>query len=193
MLASSTVEPSSDSVRGVLRGDAAGTVGSMLASAATRSVPMKIACLAIVSVSVGACLAQSQPGCEGVYFLRSGAIREWQDFPEPPPIAGPGGEWVAENMYVDEMRAFLRAMEGEPFPCISNGEARHRRISPSLRRRQRYTHTVRMVADEVFCWLPTMGAVRGVPWLRVLSPNTRCSKAESRTAGCALLPKRILR
>ena len=48
--------------------------------------------------------------------------------------------------------------------------------------------TVRMIADEVFCRLPTMGAVRGVPWFRVLWPNTRCSKSESRTAGPALLP-----
>jgi hypothetical protein len=28
-------------------------------------------------------------------------------------------------------------------------------------------HTVRMVADESFCWLPTMGAVRGVLRLRI--------------------------
>ena len=39
-------------------------------------------------------------------------------------------------------------------------------------RRDNAVHTVRMVADEVFCWLLTMGAVRGVPWLRVKWPNT---------------------
>ena|SRR5215469_3753157 len=33
---------------------------------------------------------------------------------------------------------------------------------------------VQMVEDEVFCWLPRMTANRGVPLLRVLTPNTRC-------------------
>lgn len=36
---------------------------------------------------------------------------EWRDFPDPPPIEGPGGTWVAENMYIEEMRAFLDAIE----------------------------------------------------------------------------------
>jgi len=44
-----------------------------------------------------------------------------------------------------------------------------------------------MVADEVFCGLPRMEADRGVPRLRVLWPNTRCLKSESRAAGRALL------
>jgi predicted dehydrogenase len=36
---------------------------------------------------------------------------DWHEFPDPAPVAGPGGEWVAENMYIDEMAAFLRAIE----------------------------------------------------------------------------------
>jgi len=83
--------------------------------------------------------------------------------------------------------------KGAPFPCISNGEARQYLDFASPPSTEKSTLTVRMVADEVFCRLPTMGAVGGVPWLRVLWPNTRCSKSESRTAGRALLPKRILR
>ena len=39
---------------------------------------------------------------------------EWREFPDPPPIEGPGGAWVAENMYIDEMRAFLAAIENGP-------------------------------------------------------------------------------
>jgi predicted dehydrogenase len=35
----------------------------------------------------------------------------WREFPDPPPIEGPGGDWVAENMYIEEMRAFLEAIE----------------------------------------------------------------------------------
>jgi predicted dehydrogenase len=34
----------------------------------------------------------------------------WREHPDPPPVQGPGGEWVAENMYIDEMAAFLRAI-----------------------------------------------------------------------------------
>jgi predicted dehydrogenase len=36
---------------------------------------------------------------------------EWREFDDPPPIEGPGGSWVAENMYIEEMRAFLSAIE----------------------------------------------------------------------------------
>jgi predicted dehydrogenase len=39
---------------------------------------------------------------------------DWQEYPDPPPIKGPVGEWVAENMYIDEMAAFLRAIEAGP-------------------------------------------------------------------------------
>jgi predicted dehydrogenase len=39
---------------------------------------------------------------------------EWREFPDPPPIKGPGGTWVAENMYIEEMRAFLDAIEHGP-------------------------------------------------------------------------------
>jgi len=37
----------------------------------------------------------------------------WADFPDPPPIEGPSGSWVSENMYIEEMRAFLLAASGE--------------------------------------------------------------------------------
>jgi predicted dehydrogenase len=36
---------------------------------------------------------------------------EWREFADPPPVEGPGGAWVAENMYIDEMGAFLEAVE----------------------------------------------------------------------------------
>jgi predicted dehydrogenase len=42
---------------------------------------------------------------------------EWEEFPDPPPVQGPGGEWVAENMYIEEMRGYLDAIRGErPWP-----------------------------------------------------------------------------
>lgn len=42
---------------------------------------------------------------------------EWREFPDPLPIEGPGGAWVAENMYIDEMDAFVGAIDGGPaFP-----------------------------------------------------------------------------
>ena len=37
---------------------------------------------------------------------------KWVDYPDPPPVPGPGGKWVAENMYIEEMRAFVAAVEG---------------------------------------------------------------------------------
>lgn len=37
--------------------------------------------------------------------------QEWLEHPDPPPVEGPGGAWVAENMYIEEMRGFLRAIE----------------------------------------------------------------------------------
>jgi predicted dehydrogenase len=41
----------------------------------------------------------------------------WAEHPDPPPVRGPGGEWVAENMYIEEMAAFIAAIEGrEPWP-----------------------------------------------------------------------------
>jgi predicted dehydrogenase len=39
---------------------------------------------------------------------------EWREFIDPPPIEGPGGAWVAENMYIDEMRAFVDAIQHGP-------------------------------------------------------------------------------
>ena len=47
----------------------------------------------------------------------------WQDFPDPPAIVGPGGDWVSENMYVEEMRAYLGAISGTarwPFSIQEN-------------------------------------------------------------------------
>ena len=82
---------------------------------------------------------------------------------------------------------------GRPSPASAMEKPGSTWISRPLPGTEKAAPTVRMVADEVFCRLPTMGAVRGVPWLRVLRPNRRCSKSESRTAGRALLPKRILR
>lgn len=38
------------------------------------------------------------------------AAGEWTVHPDPPPVQGPGGEWVAENMYIAEMEGFLRAV-----------------------------------------------------------------------------------
>lgn len=36
---------------------------------------------------------------------------QWQEFEDPPPVEGPGGAWVSENMYIEEMSAFIRAIE----------------------------------------------------------------------------------
>jgi predicted dehydrogenase len=41
----------------------------------------------------------------------SAATGDWVEHPDPPPVQGPGGEWVAENMYIEEMRGYLRAIE----------------------------------------------------------------------------------
>lgn len=40
----------------------------------------------------------------------SQAEKHWTEHPDPPPVQGPGGEWVAENMYIEEMRGFLSAI-----------------------------------------------------------------------------------
>jgi predicted dehydrogenase len=37
--------------------------------------------------------------------------QRWLEHPDPPPVEGPGGAWVAENMYIEEMRGFVRAIE----------------------------------------------------------------------------------
>jgi|HubBroStandDraft_6_1064221.scaffolds.fasta_scaffold243730_2 predicted dehydrogenase len=42
------------------------------------------------------------------------AEKEWREHPDPPLVQGPGGDWVAENMYIEEMRGFLRAIEEGP-------------------------------------------------------------------------------
>jgi predicted dehydrogenase len=42
----------------------------------------------------------------------------WKTHPDPPPIQGPGGDWVSENMYISEMEAFVGAVAGSaPFPA----------------------------------------------------------------------------
>ena len=41
----------------------------------------------------------------------SAATGDWVEHPDPPPVEGPGGEWVAENMYIEEMRGYLDAIE----------------------------------------------------------------------------------
>jgi predicted dehydrogenase len=41
----------------------------------------------------------------------SAPVGEWVAYPDPPPVRGPGGEWVAENMYIAEMEGFLRAVQ----------------------------------------------------------------------------------
>ncbi|MEA2479590.1 MAG: hypothetical protein QOJ07_1512 [Thermoleophilaceae bacterium] len=38
---------------------------------------------------------------------------EWVHHPDPPPVEGPGGSWVAENMYIEEMRGYLGAIGGD--------------------------------------------------------------------------------
>jgi predicted dehydrogenase len=42
------------------------------------------------------------------------AAGRWIGHPDPPPVEGPGGAWVAENMYIEEMRGFLGAIGGDP-------------------------------------------------------------------------------
>ncbi len=50
----------------------------------------------------------------------------WSEHPDPPPVRGPGGEWVAENMYIEEMRGYLAAIEGDAdaFPFSLREDAR---------------------------------------------------------------------
>src|SRR5215475_10775358 len=77
-----------------------------------------------------------------------------------------------------------------PFPCVSKVEAwRGRRRRFVMEAAEGHVTTnVEMVADEVCCWpAEHMATGSGVPRLRVLSPNMRCLKSESRAAGCALL------
>ncbi len=61
-------------------------------------------------------------GEEGTLIWDFGAreVREWDktgdrwiEYPDPPPVDGPGGVWVAENMYIEEMRGFLGAIGGD--------------------------------------------------------------------------------
>jgi hypothetical protein len=56
-----------------------------------------------------------------------------------------------------------------------------------MRLREKERAPVGMVADEVFCWLPTMSASRGIPLLRVSPSNTRCllQSLEQRDALCS--------
>ena len=35
----------------------------------------------------------------------------WTEHADPLAVPGPGGAWVAENMYIEEMRGFLHAIE----------------------------------------------------------------------------------
>jgi predicted dehydrogenase len=35
----------------------------------------------------------------------------WSEYADPPAVPGPGGAWVAENMYIEEMRGYLQAIE----------------------------------------------------------------------------------
>ena len=41
------------------------------------------------------------------YRAQTGA---WEEYPDPPPVRGPGGAWVAENMYIAEMAGYLEAI-----------------------------------------------------------------------------------
>jgi predicted dehydrogenase len=62
---------------------------------------------------------------------------EWQEFRDPPPVDGPGGKWVAENMYIEEMRAFLGAVEDdrEPYPFTVEEDYELLRVLLELERR----------------------------------------------------------
>lgn len=73
-------------------------------------------------------------GEEGTLVWDFGAreVREWLQtsgrwisHPDPPPVEGPGGAWVAENMYIEEMRAFLTASRAGanhyPFSLVEDG------------------------------------------------------------------------
>jgi predicted dehydrogenase len=73
-------------------------------------------------------------GEEGTLVWDFGArqVQEWDQVagcwiihPDPPPVEGPGGAWVAENMYIEEMRAFLTAIRDGvhhyPFSLVEDG------------------------------------------------------------------------
>lgn len=52
-----------------------------------------------------------------VWDFAAHCVREWHgnerwiEHADPPPVPGAGGDWVAENMYIAEMAAFLEAIE----------------------------------------------------------------------------------
>ena len=81
-------------------------------------------------------------GSEGtlVWDWQARVVREWAagadgwvEHRDPPPVEGPGGAWVAENMYIEEMRAFLRAASGEaPFPFSLEADLRLLRLTEAL-------------------------------------------------------------
>jgi predicted dehydrogenase len=54
------------------------------------------------------------------------ASGEWITHEDPAPIAGPGGDWVSENMYIAEMEGYLAAIGGDraAYP-FSLAEDRH--------------------------------------------------------------------
>lgn len=41
----------------------------------------------------------------------SAADGVWTEHEDPPAVQGPGGAWVSENMYIEEMRGYLRAIK----------------------------------------------------------------------------------
>jgi predicted dehydrogenase len=74
-------------------------------------------------------------GDEGtlVWDFAARCVREWSqremgwiEHPDPPAVPGAGGKWVADNMYVDEMRCYLHAIASgsEHFP-FSLEDAEH--------------------------------------------------------------------
>lgn len=56
----------------------------------------------------------------------SAATGEWTVHEDPAPIAGPGGDWVSENMYIAEMEGYLAAIGGDraayPFSLAEDRE-----------------------------------------------------------------------
>lgn len=58
--------------------------------------------------------------------VRSWENGAWVEYPDPPPVEGPGGAWVAETMYIEEMRGYLSAIDGDraafPFSLREDAE-----------------------------------------------------------------------
>lgn len=76
------------------------------------------------------------------------AHRDWVEHPEPVAVEGRGGKWVAENMYIDEMRAYLDAIAGtSSWPYSLEEDLMNLRVLQALERSSRDARHVALPGD----------------------------------------------